>query len=356
VARFCGVEHAIPVGGGTSGLYLALRAIGVAGKRAVIPAFTCPAVAVAVLAAGGRPLLVDVSVDDCNLSVDAVSESLDRTVAAIIAVDTFGCGARLKELRQLASRHGCALVEDACQSYGGVVDDVPLGGQANIGVISFGAHKSVELHAGGFLLTDDRDLASTVRHYLRAPDFAAFERMRERAYRRVNLNLGHLRMLRLLCTHTGLLRYRFPEREAKWAGSTWERFLADLPEMKAHESPPRPRGARGLGSSLYVPLPRGRLVAVALQLHDSRRCSRQAVRFAGGSVWSALPAQLPIDGRVLPRHGKGRPPSWLTLDRRQHLQRAGSSFVGEHSRAAGQSVCAPSNHGRLSRAGPASVS
>jgi dTDP-4-amino-4,6-dideoxygalactose transaminase len=187
-----------------------------------------------VLAAGGRPLLLDVSLEDCNLSVDAVAGTLDGTVAAIVAVDSFGYAAHHAELRELASHHGCALVEDACQSYGGMVDGAPLGGQADIGVISFGTHKSVELHGGGFLLTDNRDFARSVMHYLRAPDFVALQWLRERIYRRESLSLGHEYRLRLLCSHAGLLRYRFPARRAKMAKGAWDQFLAELSETKAN--------------------------------------------------------------------------------------------------------------------------
>lgn len=233
VARFFGVAHAIPVGGGTSGLYLALRAIGVARRRVIIPAFTCPTVAVAVVAAGGQPLLVDVSLDDCNLSVGAVAGALDDSVAAIISVDSFGYAARNASLQELATQHGSVLIEDACQSYGGITDDVPLGGQADIGVISFGTHKSVELRSGGFLLTNDCDVARRIRHHMCAPDFAALECLRERVYRRASLSFDHIGRLRMLCSYTGLLRYRFPERRTQRAPGVWKTFVDELPETKA---------------------------------------------------------------------------------------------------------------------------
>ena len=232
VARFFGVANAVPVGSGTSGLYLALRAVGVARRRVIVPAFTCPSVAIAVLAAGGKPLLTDVSREDCNLSVEAVADVLDETVAAIVSVDSFGYGAHNVELRELASRYDCALVEDACQAYGGVTGGVPLGGQGDIGVISFSTHKAVELGSGGFILTDDRTLAMRVERSLRAPDFAALEWLRSRVFRRASLDFERMDRLRLLCVHGGLLRYRFPERRAGSAPAAWASFVAELPETR----------------------------------------------------------------------------------------------------------------------------
>lgn len=233
VREFFGVPYAIPVGSGTSGLYLTMKAIGVSGKRVIIPALTCPTVAVAVLAAGGRPLLVDVESCDCNLSTEAVAHALDGSVAAIVAVDSFGYPARMSELRDLSARHRCVLVEDACQAYGGVSGDGPLGALGHVGVISFGVGKNVELRTGGFVLTDDARMAWSIARRQWSPDFAVLGYPRRRVYR--HICWGYDDLLRFLSVRTGLLRFGFAAAQITRARSAWTDFVGHLPETIADQ-------------------------------------------------------------------------------------------------------------------------
>jgi hypothetical protein len=229
--EFFGCEHVVPVGSGTIGMALALRSIGVRGKRVLMPALTCPAVPLAAIAAGGEPRPVDVSASNCTLSVEAVDAALDGEVGAIIAVDPFGYPAPYEGLRRLADRFGCPVIEDACQSYGGHYRGKPMGTLASAGVVSFGYTKNIDLGAGGLVLTDDAALAADVRALQSAPDYRWLSSVRSRLLLRMMVR-GHERWFPLLTRYAGLLRYGFPREKAVRLREAWPAFRAGLPAAK----------------------------------------------------------------------------------------------------------------------------
>lgn len=228
---FFGCEHVVPVGGGTVGLQLTLRSLGVRGRPVMIPALTCSSVALAVIAAGGVPRLVDVSTADCTIDPDAVVAALDRDVAAIVAVDSFGYPARLSALREAAAPLGCPVIEDACQSYGSRAAGVPLGALGDVGVVSFGYAKNVWLDAGGLVLTNDADVARDVQVLQRPRDYAWLSGLRSHLLLRLGLT-GHESWLPFLVRRLGLLRFSFPVAQEERLEAAWRVFVSELEETK----------------------------------------------------------------------------------------------------------------------------
>jgi dTDP-4-amino-4,6-dideoxygalactose transaminase len=231
--QFFDCEHVVPVGSGTGGLSLALRCIGVRGRAVILPALTCSAVPLAVIAAGGVPRAVDVLPADATIDPEAVAEALTTDVAAIIAVDSFGYPARMTELRRVADPLGCPIVEDACQAYGGRVNGVPLGTLSEVGVVSFGYSKNVGLHGGGLLLTDDGRLAAEVLAMQEAPDYRLLSYVRSRLTLKLMLS-GREDWFPTLVRYMGLLRYAFPAHQAQLLPAAWRVFVDELPHTLAN--------------------------------------------------------------------------------------------------------------------------
>ena len=60
VADYLGVKHAIAVTSCTTGLHAVLHSLDIKGKEVIVPDYTYPATAEAVVLAGGIPVLADV--------------------------------------------------------------------------------------------------------------------------------------------------------------------------------------------------------------------------------------------------------------------------------------------------------
>jgi perosamine synthetase len=161
LAREGGVKHAVCVASGFAALRLAIGALGVQrGDKVVVPAYSCVALANAALSWGATPVPLDVNATDWNIEAKECSQEVARSSPrAIIAVNTFGAPARVKEIMS----NEVPVVEDCAHGFGLQVDGQEFGSRTHVGVISFYATKLIGGGEGGAVLTNSADLAEFVR-------------------------------------------------------------------------------------------------------------------------------------------------------------------------------------------------
>jgi perosamine synthetase len=159
----CGTTQAVAVSSGTAALHLAVRALGIGGgDEVVVPAYTFPATAKAVVLAGARPVLVDVDPVTMNLALDGVYDAVTPRTRAVLAVHLFGRPLDWEAL-QSAVPPEVALIEDAAGALGAEWRGMPCGGLGVVGCLSFHPRKVVTTGEGGAVTTSDPDLADVVR-------------------------------------------------------------------------------------------------------------------------------------------------------------------------------------------------
>jgi dTDP-4-amino-4,6-dideoxygalactose transaminase len=152
--RFCAPGgEAVLASNATIALTATLMALGVRG-RVAIPAFTFPATLHAVLAAGCRPVLLDVDPLTWELTSTIVRQALaDGPLAAIMPVRSFGFMRDHSEMIMLARAAGIPIVFDSAAGLGHV--RLPIGGSDDAGyseVFSLHATKSFAIGEGGAIL------------------------------------------------------------------------------------------------------------------------------------------------------------------------------------------------------------
>jgi perosamine synthetase len=163
LADACGTTHAVAVASGTAALHVAVRALGIAeGDEVIVPAYTFPATANAVVLAGATPVLVDVDARTMNLDPERVYEAVTDRTRAVIAVHLFGRPLDWEEL-QNAVPPEVLLIEDAAGALGASWRGMPCGGLGVMGCLSFHPRKVVTTGEGGAVTTSDADLADLVR-------------------------------------------------------------------------------------------------------------------------------------------------------------------------------------------------
>ena len=154
LVEFSGRRHAIGVASGTDALRLSLLALGVGpGHEVIVPAFTAVPTAAAVCATGAIPVFVDVLADTAAIDVDAAARAVTERTRAVIPVHLYGRPAPLPDL-------GLPVVEDAAQAFGALDASSPSAAVA----CSFYPTKNLGgIADGGAVLTDDDELAATIR-------------------------------------------------------------------------------------------------------------------------------------------------------------------------------------------------
>ncbi len=182
LAALTGRCHAVATASGTAALHLALLVAGVGPDEEVLaPALTFIAPINAVRYVGAWPVLIDAEPRHWQIDPDKLAEFLrrecvwrggalrnrssGRRVRALLPVHLLGHPADMDPIRELASQHGLALVEDAAEGLGARYRGTPVGGFGDLACLSFNGNKLITAGGGGALLADNGDQARRA-HYL----------------------------------------------------------------------------------------------------------------------------------------------------------------------------------------------
>jgi dTDP-4-amino-4,6-dideoxygalactose transaminase len=145
---------------GTAALELALRALQLpSGSSVLMPSFTFPATAIAVLRAGCTPLLCDVDARSWVLvAAEARAMVARHRVDAIVPVAAFGAGIDVQAWDDLAAETGLPVIVDAAAAF-----PVERPGKRIVTVYSLHATKPLGVGEGGLVALRDADLAQRIR-------------------------------------------------------------------------------------------------------------------------------------------------------------------------------------------------
>lgn len=139
---------------GTAALLGVLRAANLREDgQVLVPAFICPSVVEAIIAARLRPVLFD-----SELTAEPSPESLERQITqdavAVILPDYYGrMSATFAACERIARDNDLFVIADAAQSFGCRSADVCSAGRGDAAVLSFGRTKPLNAWSGGAVVT-----------------------------------------------------------------------------------------------------------------------------------------------------------------------------------------------------------
>lgn len=161
---FLNVRHVIAVNSGTSALHAALLAAGVhVGDEVLLPSFTFVATANAVVAAGAKPIFVDILKNGYTIDPLDIKKKITKNTKAIIPVHLYGHPAAMDEISEVADEHSLVVIEDACQSLGSTYYGRQTGSLGRMGCFSMYASKVITSGEGGAIATNDENLANQLK-------------------------------------------------------------------------------------------------------------------------------------------------------------------------------------------------
>jgi len=173
IAEYLGVRHCVAMCNGTVALEIAIRALGLTGE-VIVPSYTFVATAHALHWQGITPVFADIDPATHNLDPEAVRRMITPRTSGIIGVHLWGRGAPVDALSQVADEHGLALMYDAAHAFGCSHQGRMIGGFGRAEVLSFHATKFFNTFEGGAVVTNDDQLAETMR-LMRNFGFSGFD-------------------------------------------------------------------------------------------------------------------------------------------------------------------------------------
>ena len=164
MAARLGARHAVAVTSGTTAIFLALVAAGVAaGDEVIVPDLTFIATANAATLTGATPVLVDVDPGTLNMAPDAFPGAITGRTKAVVPVHVSGRAAPLEHILPLARDRGVVVIEDAAEALFSSHAGRYLGTFGRAGCFSFSPNKTITTGQGGLVVTDDESLAVRLR-------------------------------------------------------------------------------------------------------------------------------------------------------------------------------------------------
>ncbi len=162
-AEYIGTKYAVALNSCTSALHLSLAAVGIgSGDEVIVPSFTFPATANAVICQGGKPVFADVDEVYHNIDPQKVEEKVTKKTKAIIPVHYAGHPADMGPILEIAEDHGLVIIEDAAEALGAEYKSRKVGSMG-IGCFSFYPTKNITTGEGGMITTDDENIEGIVR-------------------------------------------------------------------------------------------------------------------------------------------------------------------------------------------------
>lgn len=164
LAAYVGTKYAVGLNSGYHALAFALMGAGIqTGDEVITVAHTFVATVSAIIHAGAKPVLIDVT-EDYNMDLDQLEAAITPRTKAILPVHLNGRVCNMDRLMAIADKHGLLVIEDAAQALGGRYGNKRGGSFGIAGCFSFYPFKTLGgFGDGGAITTNDEKLAMYAR-------------------------------------------------------------------------------------------------------------------------------------------------------------------------------------------------
>lgn len=155
-AATLGARYVQLTSSGTTALTSALASLGIGpGDEVIVPAHTYLATAMAVIACGAIPVIVDID-DSIMLDPAALEKAIGPRTRAVIPVHMWGMVCDMTAILRVARRHKLLVIEDCCQCIGGSYKGKMVGTLGQSGAYSFNYFKNITCGEGGAVVSRSR--------------------------------------------------------------------------------------------------------------------------------------------------------------------------------------------------------
>ena len=186
-AAYTGAKYCLAVASGGYAMSTALRAVGVKpGDRVLSNAFTLAPVPGAIASVGAEPVFVGVT-EALTIDLDDLAAKAGQAKVLLLS-HMRGHVCDMDRLMAICDAAGVTVIEDCAHTMGAAWAGVPSGRHGAVGCYSCQTYKHMNSGEGGFLVTDDPDIAARAvilsgsymlyERHLAAPPREAFEKVK----------------------------------------------------------------------------------------------------------------------------------------------------------------------------------
>ncbi len=155
-----GSRHTFMMNSCTSALECAIRAVGIQeGDEVILPSFTHPSTANAIVLAGGKPVFSQIEKDHMTLDPERIEEKITSRTKAVMVVHYGGISCDMDPIMDICRRYDLKVIEDCAQSFLSTYKGRYTGTIGDFGCFSFHGTKDIVAGEGGALIVNhERDV------------------------------------------------------------------------------------------------------------------------------------------------------------------------------------------------------
>ena len=158
-SNYLGGGYSLSVSNGTTGIELALRALGVGqGDEVLLPNFTFAATINAVINSKATPKLIDIDKETWTIDIRQIKKHITNKTKAIIPVHIYGQSANSDEIRKIAKKNKLLIIEDCAEALGGTYKKRLIGREGDASTFSFYPNKLITTGEGGMVVFKDKKI------------------------------------------------------------------------------------------------------------------------------------------------------------------------------------------------------
>ncbi|MGP1437705.1 MAG: DegT/DnrJ/EryC1/StrS family aminotransferase [Treponema sp.] len=164
-ATFVNAKHALACNSASSGLILAMEALGVKdGKKILTSPYTFISTATSAIHLGGEVSYVDVEKHSYNMDANLLEDKLkkDKDIACVVPIHIAGNVCNMKDIISISKKYGVFVIEDAAHSFPSKTELGYAGTLGDAGVFSFYATKTITTGEGGMVCVSNDDVAKRI--------------------------------------------------------------------------------------------------------------------------------------------------------------------------------------------------
>jgi UDP-4-amino-4,6-dideoxy-N-acetyl-beta-L-altrosamine transaminase len=161
--KFIGVDHAVAVSTGTSGLDIAIQSLGLEKGEIITTPLTFAATTNSILFNRLKPVYADIKSDTFNINPEEIQKKISKKTKAIIYVDYAGQPCEIKAIKEIAEKNNLLLIEDAAHALGAKYENKKVGSFADITMFSFHPVKHITTGEGGMCTTNNEKIDVALR-------------------------------------------------------------------------------------------------------------------------------------------------------------------------------------------------
>jgi len=164
MSNFLKMRYTLGVASGSSGLYLALKSLGIKENDEVITTpFSWIITSNAIVACGAKPVFVDIN-DDYNLNAKLIEKKINSKTKAIVPMHWGGHMCDMKLICKIAKKYNLFVVEDSAQAFGAELEKKKAGNFSDVAAFSMNPMKCLSGYGeGGLIATNNKKIYERIK-------------------------------------------------------------------------------------------------------------------------------------------------------------------------------------------------